>query len=193
MKDIYIEEIQNNEEIPKYIKSLLKFIYLNNYEALVHSFRVYKLGKKLIDKTDIPDNMREEALWGLLLHDVGKSIDTNISIIPTRFSNPIRLSFHFHCVFGYIISYDINPLVAKVCLYHHEDLDNIKYEEGEEKLTPEEIEVVRFVKFCDITDALLSQRSYKNRYSLDQAKKIISEHHNDIKCFENLLDSIKEN
>lgn len=183
-KNVYESFIKDNPDIPLYVRSLIKFLYINDYESFVHSYRVFNFCKNNIEKTKIKKELHKDVIYGTLLHDIGKSIDTGISNIPERFEYPIRESFHFHCVFGYMIMQDINPLIAKICLRHHDT----EYLKDDVSLNSEEIEIIRFIKFCDILDALTSKRAYKNKYSKEQALKIIKAKNDDISCFIDIIE-----
>jgi putative nucleotidyltransferase with HDIG domain len=112
------------------------------------------------------------------LHDIG---NLSVSIEKLRKPGPLT-SQEFeeikqHTVTGaaFLEGSDL-PLfeqIRKAILYHHECWDGSGYPEG---LKAEEIPLAaRILKIADVFDTLVSERPYRKKHSVPEAKKIIAE------------------
>ncbi len=110
------------------------------------------------------------------LHDVGK-IHTPWSILNKK--GPltdeefeiIKAHTEFGCV---IIGNDTGFEIARdICLFHHEKWDGTGYPD---RLKGEEIPLAaRMASIVDVFDALITKRSYKEAFSLEKSKAIMTE------------------
>lgn len=100
-----------------------------------------------------------------LTHDIGKClIDPNIINKPGKLSKEEYEIVKKHSLFGYEMlkkSCDIDSIVADTILYHHENFDGTGYPFGlKEKQIPVSASIIHV---CDVYDALVSERPYKNK------------------------------
>ncbi len=112
---------------------------------------------------------------GAMLHDVGKMKIPN-EVLNKR--EPLTDSeleqVKDHAKLGYELlkdSLEISPISRQIVLLHHEKLDGNGYPM---MLDAERIPVhVRIVTMCDIFNALVSNRSYREKLSVDMALEIL--------------------
>jgi putative nucleotidyltransferase with HDIG domain len=111
-----------------------------------------------------------------LLHDIGK---VNISIHTLqkkgKLSREEYEEIKRHPTFGAEIatSLEFPDEITNPILYHHERIDGKGYPKG---LSGREIPLLaRIISIADTFDALTTNRSYRDAYSIDEAKRIILE------------------
>ncbi|GAU79410.1 HD-GYP domain-containing protein [Fusibacter sp. 3D3] len=112
---------------------------------------------------------------GAMLHDIGKMKIPNEVLNKTDALTDIELEkLKEHAKLGYDLLKDsmaISPISRQIVLLHHEKLDGNGYPM---MLDSEGIPVhVRIVTICDIFNALVSNRSYREKMSIDMALEII--------------------
>ena len=104
------------------------------------------------------------------LHDVGKiSIPDEILLKPGRFEAPEREVMKTHAAAGaHMLAGSATSLIQlaeMIALTHHERWDGSGYPAG---LMGQEIPLAgRICSLCDVFDALISRRRYKDSWSLD--------------------------
>lgn len=123
----------------------------------------------------------EEAVRNLLyaspMHDVGKiAIPDHILLKPGKFNIEEWGIMKNHTTLGWeILSADdsvLLQLASEIALSHHEKFDGSGYPNG---LSGENIPIsCRVVAVADVFDALVSQRPYKQAWSLQDAQELIN-------------------
>ena len=114
---------------------------------------------------------------GALLHDMGRiKISKDILFKPGALTEAEYASVQKHCTLGFEVlrKYEnINLISAHVAFQHHEKFDGTGYPRG---LTGEQIhEYARIVTYCDVYDALTTDRPYRKAYQPKEALKIIKD------------------
>ncbi len=106
------------------------------------------------------------------MHDVGKiGIRDDVLLKPGRLTEEERLEINRHPVIGSQIIGDhpseLMTMAWETTRFHHEKWDGSGYPHG---LAGEEIPLcARIVAVCDVFDALISRRPYKEAWSVDDA------------------------
>lgn len=132
----------------------------------------YIIGSELIDEQEELDMLYNSSP----LHDVGKlGIPDEILLKPGALTDDEMAIMKDHTIIGYKILSDskskylqAGALIAKT---HHEKWDGTGYPEG---LKGVQIPLIgRIVSVCDVFDALLSDRPYKDAWAFDDATAYI--------------------
>lgn len=112
------------------------------------------------------------------LHDIGKiAIPKNIINKSGRLTEEEQVIVGSHVKFGYMIlsAYDEDPLLvsaAEIARYHHERYDGT----GSNGLKGEEIPIAaRITTICDVYDALVTERPYKQAWSKERALNFLDD------------------
>jgi len=117
-----------------------------------------------------PRSLRTLAAGGLL-HDIGKlAVPDSILKKPAALTDEEYACIRRHPEFGYELLGELggfSPGVRRLVLGHHERTDGSGYPRG---LQGVEIEVeTRILSVCDVYDALISTRVYREGWSPDRA------------------------
>jgi HD-GYP domain-containing protein (c-di-GMP phosphodiesterase class II) len=176
-----------NEELSRTYEQL-KIRYLDTIEALRlavdakdiytrgHSDRVAYYAVKIGKKFNLTENELEMLRVSGIFHDVGKIGTSDDILLKTdRLNQKEYEEIKLHPLKGaHILSAvsmfkDISPLVKS----HHERYDGKGYPEG---LAGEQIPLLaRILTVADAFDAMMSDRLYKSRLILDEAKQQLIE------------------
>ncbi len=122
--------------------------------------------------------MLEKLAIGALLHDMGKVLlDPKIVNKEGELEKDEFEHVKQHTVMGYEALKrcpNVTELSRIIALYHHERMDGEGYPTG----TPagDLHEFIRIVAIADVYDALVSDRSYRRRWSSNQAVNYLVEH-----------------
>ncbi len=158
-----VDMLKNARLSPFIIDGLAFFKEKDSY-TYWHSLHVFVLtGYLAMELIRLPEWERHFAVMGPL-HDIGK-INVPVEILQKK--TPLTRSelqrLHHHTVAGAILLNHfhgekdlLGPLVA---LEHHERLDGSGYPSGVPISNP----IVEMVAVCDVYDALISPRPYRNR------------------------------
>jgi len=131
-----------------------------------------RLGRAMGMSVEEADLLRHASV----LHDVGKiGIPDRVLLKSERFNSEEWETMKTHTTIGAVIlAGSRSPLIRMaetIALTHHERWDGSGYPAG---LRGQEIPLVgRIAAVCDVFDALLSKRPYKDAWSLTQALKEI--------------------
>ena len=140
-----------------------------------HSERVGWLATLTGKALGLPPGDLQMLEWDGMLHDVGKlGIPERIlnkpgSLTPGEFD---QIKQHPRLGFDVLATVSSLKPVLETVLYHHENFDWSGYPDG---LRGEEIPMLaRILHTVDIFDALTSNRSYRERLSVDQALALLA-------------------
>ncbi len=140
-----------------------------------HIRRVKAITKMIVEKLNIPENLKEEIVNYSVLHDVGK-IYIPLSILnkPGPLDAEEWELMKQHTIFAQrLLAHPRFKTALDIALYHHENYDGTGYPFG---LAGEAIPLPgRILKIVDVYDALRSVRPYKKAYSKEEAIKIMTE------------------
>ena len=139
---------------------------LGDYDAMtyLHSVNVSVYSGLMGIMLRYPYDRLKNLILAGLLHDIGKQkIDINIINKPGPLDDEEREIINKHVLFGYemLKNQEAIPSVVRVSvLQHHENVDGSGYLYG---LKEHEIyEFAKILHLCDVYDAMISKRSYKN-------------------------------
>jgi putative nucleotidyltransferase with HDIG domain len=150
--------------------NLLEIKTYDNYVYL-HSVNVAALGVLLAKELGMNYKEMEDYAIGALLHDIGK-IQVPVAIIakdgPLNEEEFKAIQVHTRLGFKMLLNNSyLKPRSFAISLYHHEAYNGSGYPLG---LKGKDIHIFsRIAKVCDIFDALISERSYKKRWSFSDA------------------------
>jgi len=141
-------------------------------ETGAHIERMSRMCEALGRAVGMSDDEAEELRHAAVLHDVGKiGIPDAILLKPGRLDvDEIAVMRRHTSIGAAILAESPSPLMQvaeTIALTHHERWDGTGYPAG---LAGEEIPLPgRIAAICDVFDALLARRPYKERWSLDDA------------------------
>jgi PAS domain S-box-containing protein len=147
---------------------------LRDHDTEGHSQRVARLCLQLAEILEFPEEELIHLRRGAILHDIGKiGIPDTILLKPEKLTPEEWEIMRQHPQFAYDmlspISYLQNALDIPYC--HHEKWDGTGYPQG---LKGEEIPLsARIFTIVDVLDALLSDRPYRDAWTLQEAKEYI--------------------
>lgn len=191
---------------------LSHIVEFRNGESGRHVIMIRKLTelllKTLLLKTD-EYNITSQDVTHIInasaLHDIGKiAIDEKIINKPGKLTKEEFEIMKAHTVIGSDIirslkAYSGEPLLKfadEICRYHHERWDGKGYPEG---LKGNEIPIsAQIVSICDVYDALVEKRVYKEAYPQEKAINMILSGECGIfnplivECFTEVADDIRE-
>lgn len=153
-----------------------------------HSFRVAIAAVSLGEALRLPPEKLRALAQGGMVHDVGKiQVPDHVLNKPASLTPEERLLVERHPVTGYEMCKHLGFMKDEldVIRSHHEKWDGTGYPDG---LRGEAIPLLaRVLAIADVYDALTSRRSYRGRWSHDEARRyIISQggSHFDPRCVE---------
>jgi putative nucleotidyltransferase with HDIG domain len=140
-------------------------------ETAGHTDRVARLAELLGQELGLDPSELRELRWGAYLHDLGKlTVPDSILAKPTGLDSEQRQVMQSHTTLGYRLTRHLPflPETARlVVLHHHERWDGTGYPSG---LKGQDIPLAaRIFAVCDVFDALVSPRPYKEAWSIEQA------------------------
>ncbi|MCE7983824.1 MAG: HD domain-containing protein [Caldilinea sp. CFX5] len=146
-------------------------------ETTGHTQRVVYLAERLGRAMGITGKQLDALRQGGYLHDLGKlCVPDAILLKPYRLDPIERAIMEAHAERGYQLAQRI-PGIPKEALevirYHHERWDGVGYPAG---LSGNDIPLLaRIFAICDVYDALVSSRPYKETQSHEQAMDLLQE------------------
>ena len=211
--DRLTRQMVEQENDSKVMTSILSHIVeFRNGESGRHVIMIRKLTelllKTLLLKTE-EYNLTSQDVNHIInasaLHDIGKiAIDEKIINKPGKLTKEEFETMKAHTVIGSDIirslkAYSGEPLLKfadEICRYHHERWDGKGYPEG---LKGNEIPIsAQIVSICDVYDALVEKRVYKEAYPQEKAINMILSGECGtfnpliIECFTEVADDIRE-
>ena len=162
-------------------------------ETLNHSNNVAILALKLGEALDLNENDLDLLLLGALFHDVGKTfIPAEILGKKERLNQKEMDTIRTHSQIGYDYMKAYSTLSQPsldIIIEHHERLDGQGY--PNRKIDNEINILSKIVAICDVYDALVSERAYKDVISSVKAVQIIKKGKN-TQFDDNLVDIFTE-
>ncbi len=153
-----------NAQLSSFVIDGLNFFKDEDPDTYWHSLHVFILtGYMALELIRLPDWERHFAVMGPL-HDIGKiNVPREILQKKTPLSRSELQHLHHHTVAGAVLlTYfhgEKDLLGPTVALEHHERIDSSGYPFGVPISSP----IVEMVAICDVYDALISPRPYRNR------------------------------
>ena len=168
-----IYQLINNTHISSILKDLRKY---DEY-TFNHSIRVAITASLLGVDIGVSKKELKNLATGALLHDIGKQfIPINILNKQGRLTEIEMDIVKQHPKLGYNLikkSKHLNQIEKEIVYQHHENYNGMGYPR---QLIGDEInDLAMIVHICDVYDALISKRSYKEPFTINQALSIINE------------------
>ncbi|HZP85913.1 MAG TPA: two-component system response regulator [Burkholderiales bacterium] len=158
---------------------LAKAIEYRDYGTGSHLIRMSRFSGLIAEGLYLSDDEVRMIELAAPLHDIGKiGMPDAILLKPGPLSDEELTRMREHPKIGFDILRDSQSrfvqLGALIALRHHERWDGSGYPDG---LHGEEIPVAaRIVAVADVFDALISERPYKPKWTLEDAKAYVLEH-----------------
>ncbi len=157
--------------IEKVLFSLARTVEIKDKYTEGHSWRVANTAMRIWKKMDLPVRSYEAIRIGGVLHDIGKiGISGDILNKPGPLTEDEQEIIRSHPDYGHRICLPLKNnlgVALDIIRHHHEKLDGSGYPDG---LKGDEISLeARVMAVSDIYDALISDRAYRERLSLESA------------------------
>lgn len=167
----YIEELLSaSSEIEKCLKTIYEF----DISLFFHSFNVGILAVTYCFFEKKSKKETDNIAAGSLLHDIGKLyVPKEILMKPGKLTAEEFSLIKAHPLNGYnyLKNSNIPDRSRKIVLQHHENWDGSGYPCHLKEKRIDELACI--VHICDVYDALISKRAYKNRLSMDESVSIL--------------------
>ena len=188
-KELEIEVAKRTEELKnaldKLEKASLDTIFrlsvaaeYKDEETGLHVKRMSLYAEALARQLGVDEHYARTIRYAAVMHDIGKiGIPDKILLKPGKLDNEEWEIMKNHSIIGAKILKDSDAEFIKVgeiiALNHHEKWDGSGYPNG---LKGAEIPIeARITTICDVFDALLSKRPYKESFTIEKAEDIIKE------------------
>jgi len=141
-----------------------------------HVLRVADLARLIAEQLGLPEEQVRTIHLAAPLHDVGKiGVPDEILHKPGQLTADERARMQLHTGYGEEIlggsSWTLLKVATAIAAAHHERWDGAGYPRG---LAGEAIPLPsRIVAVADVFDALISSRSYKHAWSLEEARRYV--------------------
>lgn len=197
LKKSEVETVKFCTSITSYHSAYLR-IHTGNVETYTKFILDHLAGTKYAYLND--KDHRSDILFGARLHDIGKCyisdslLDKNTALTKEEFEIIMQHTTKGRELFDELPAVSLSQKTRQVCrdiiYYHHERLDGNGYPEGlVSVMIPVE---AKLVAVADVTDALLSFRSYKAPFTKEEFLKEM-EVERDFKLDGTFIDIITEN
>lgn len=154
--------------------SLAQTIELKDTYTRGHCDRVAQYALAMADQLGIDKDMQREIRYGSWLHDCGKiGISEEILNKKGPLTEQEYELIKKHPEWGADVARkaQLSQTVINIILFHHERFDGTGYPTG---IMGKDIPLeARIVSIADVFDALTTDRSYRGKYDLDRALKIL--------------------
>jgi putative two-component system response regulator len=141
-----------------------------------HTQRVAESARHLGMRIGLPESAVDDLYRGGIIHDVGKiGVPDAVLLKPGPLDPEESAQMRAHAVIGEGI---VSPLrsgfnLLPIIRHHHEHFDGNGYPDGlRESAIPR---LARIVSVCDAYDALVNDRPYRERRSVDEAIAILKQ------------------
>lgn len=150
-------------------------MYSGYLDTTLHCNRVANLARQLALFLDMPTEIVSQTYLAGLFHDVGKyRIPSRILEKRTSLTKDELFLVKLHPMFSYEIAIMLGIRDVEVLegiLYHHESFNGKGYPM---ELSDYQIPfIARVLSICDVFDALMSQRHYKNALGIEAVLDIM--------------------
>lgn len=187
------------------IERLVKAAEFRDNETAGHIERIGLLSGRLAELLELDEEICSAIRYGAPMHDIGKmGVPDNILLKPDSLTDEEWDEMTNHSVYGARILAGSNrkylQMAKKIAHYHHENWNGNGYPEG---LSGNDIPLVaRITAVCDVFDAVLSDRPYKDPWPTEKALNLVREETGEqfdpdiARCFLNNADemvTIREN
>jgi putative nucleotidyltransferase with HDIG domain len=173
-----------------HVRALLRRLAEKDEYTAAHTRSVSLLAVRVGEELGLPPARLRELAIGALLHDVGKlAIPDSILQKPAALTEEEYALIRRHPEGGAALVEQLGfgPQVARLVSDHHERLDGSGYPRG---LREAELDLeTRVLMVCDVFDALLATRVYRDAWSRDDALDLLrreSGHRLDARCVQAL-------
>jgi putative two-component system response regulator len=170
---------ESHDDAESVLMTLTRAIEAKDTYTLGHADRVSQFAVELGKVLGVSGNEIDILRKGGMLHDIGKiAIPDAILLKPGRYTPEEFDVMKRHPILGCEICENLKSVRSALPLirHHHEKLDGSGYPD---KIRGEQISpLVRVVTIVDIYDALRSQRSYKEAFSVEKSLEILWEEAN---------------
>ncbi|MGL6280171.1 MAG: HD-GYP domain-containing protein, partial [Gaiella sp.] len=171
--DISAVQLVLHEEafLGSHVRALLVSLAAKDTSTEEHTRRVALRAVEIGEELGLsPAQLRELALGGLL-HDIGKlATPTEILGKPGDLTDEEFAEIRRHPVAGDVLLRDLggfSPAVLRLVRHHHERLDGSGYPD---RLAADDLPLdTRILAVCDVYDALVSDRVYREAWTHEQA------------------------
>ncbi len=172
-----IERTRALRELSKQVViSLIRAVELSDPYTRGHSERVAAYARMIGEAIGLDENELETLEYAALLHDIGKvGVPYVVLLKPGSLAASEWEIIRLHPILSYMVLKDITPLktAALWVKHHHERFDGTGYPDG---LKGAEIPLgSRIIAIADAFDALTTDRPYREKISVKDAKRILRE------------------
>ena len=155
-----------------FLFSILEELKVKDLDSYTHSIRVANIAYRFAKYIKYPLNLNLVYKAGLF-HDIGKLLIPNDILKnegPFNSDQYKIMALHTRIGYNYLIEANIFPLeICYVALYHH----NGGFYDKREPLPDYINTLIDLITICDIFDALISKRCYKEPYSIEKSFSIL--------------------
>jgi putative nucleotidyltransferase with HDIG domain len=156
------------------VHALLRRLAEKDDYTAEHTRSVSLLAVRVGEELGLPPARLRQLAIGALLHDIGKlSVPNGILQKPAALTDAEYDVIRRHPDWGRDLALELGfgPQVARLVSDHHERLDGSGYPRGLRE-TSLDLET-RVLMVCDVFDALLSTRVYRDAWTLDRALQLL--------------------
>lgn len=176
-----------------FLEMLVYTIDFRSEHTVVHTLATVNFAQQIGRLMRISGKDQRDLYYGALLHDLGKiAIPLNILESTGRLSDEEMKVMKAHVrITEMILEGVVDNDVLQIAVRHHEKLDGSGYHKG---LTGDMLTLPQqIVAVADILSALYGKRSYKDSFSSDLIKKIMTEDADNNKINHAAVDTLMRN
>ncbi len=176
-----------------FLEMLVYTIDFRSEHTVVHTLATVNFAQQIGRLMRLSGKDLRDLYYGALLHDLGKiAIPLNILESTGRLSDDEMKVMKAHVrITEMILEGVVDNDVLQIAVRHHEKLDGSGYHRG---LTGDQLTLPQqIVAVADILSALYGKRSYKEAFSSDLIKKIMTEDAENNKINKNAVDILMRN
>ncbi len=165
------EEIRKRRDLEGSLQALGVALEYRDFESKGHTESVVRLADQLGNVLGLDEQQLEHLRYGAYLHDLGKlAVPDHILLKPGKLTPQEFEQMKEHSSKGFEMARRVSglaPEVLHIIRHHHERWDGAGYPD---RLAAETIPLLaRVFSICDVYDALLSKRVYKQPWTKDEA------------------------